>query len=113
MPLDQLANIRIPWPTVKSEPGSVAGAVLVVDSFGNLVTNIEAEHLDEALRSETISVSCGEQPTRCIARTYADFPKGRQIALIGSHGRLEIAVVGGNAAQALGIGIDAPVVVEW
>ena len=33
--------------------------------------------------------------------------------VVGSGGRLELAVVGGSAAKALGVGIGHPVAVRW
>ena len=35
------------------------------------------------------------------------------VALIGSSGRLELAVVGDNAAERTGVSIGTPVVVAW
>ena len=35
------------------------------------------------------------------------------VALIGSSGRLELAIVGDNAAARLGVSIGTPVVVAW
>ena len=35
------------------------------------------------------------------------------IALIGSSGRLELAIVGDNAAERLGVGVGTPVTVGW
>jgi S-adenosylmethionine hydrolase len=39
-----------------------------------------------------------------LARTYADIGEGEACALIGSSGRLEVAVRQGNAARLLGVG---------
>jgi len=37
---------------------------------------------------------------------------GELLALIGSAGHLEVAVAGGNAAETLGIGVGAEVILE-
>ena len=41
---------------------------------------------------------------RGLARAYGDQTVGTLLAIIGSSGRLEIAQVGGNAADRLGLG---------
>ena len=38
---------------------------------------------------------------------------GQTVALIGSSGRLELALVGDNAAQHLGVGVGSPVTLAW
>ncbi|MEX2315287.1 MAG: SAM hydroxide adenosyltransferase, partial [Thermomicrobiales bacterium] len=47
----------------------------------------------------SVYVRCGDVTVRGIHRTYGDVPVGKTMALFGSHGGLEIAVNGGNAAQ--------------
>ena len=42
-------------------------------------------------------------------RTYGDVSEGELLALVGSHGLIEVAVRGGNASRTLGIGRGAPV----
>ena len=43
------------------------------------------------------------------SQTYSDRPLGEVVALIGSHGWVEIAVNGGNAQQLLQMDWAAPV----
>ncbi len=44
-----------------------------------------------------------------MVRTYGDRPAGTLVALIGSSGRVEVAVVNGNAAARLSVGPGAAV----
>jgi hypothetical protein len=44
---------------------------------------------------------------------YAAVPPGEPVALIGSHGRLEIAVNQGSAADRLQAKVGGPVHVSW
>jgi len=101
------------WPEVIQVPGTVEGCVQSVDSFGNLITNITAEMLRDAPRDERVRIECEEHETLGIYRTYADQPPQTFIALIGSSGFLELAVVNDNAAKLLGIGRGAVVRVRW
>jgi S-adenosylmethionine hydrolase len=47
-----------------------------------------------------------------MVKTYGDAPKGSLVALIGSGELLEISLVEGNAAGALGVGIGETVEVR-
>jgi S-adenosyl-L-methionine hydrolase (adenosine-forming) len=88
-------------------------AVVDVDRFGNLTTNLSREDLAGILST------LGDDPTRIVVivegvvlplvRTYADVAEGEPCALMGSSGRLEIAVHRDSAARLLGAPKGAPV----
>ncbi|MEO6811822.1 MAG: SAM-dependent chlorinase/fluorinase [Isosphaeraceae bacterium] len=82
---------------------ALVGEVLFRDAFGNLITNIHAELLANAPPEHwTIEVA----GTRVVGlhRTYGDQPPGSLVALSGSSGWIEIAVVNGDAARHLTAG---------
>lgn len=110
-PLEKLTPLD--WPQVRSAPSRIDGAVIEIDSFGNLITNIEAESLAGRPTDRRACVVCNIYETWGIYRTYSDQPGGALIALIGSSGRLELALVGGNAARQLGIELGVPVTLAW
>ena len=91
-------------------------AVIHVDRFGNLVTNLTRRDLEAiaALTPGGLSevVVTVEGATLPLARTYSDVPEGEGCALLGSSGRLEISVHGGSASRGLGAGQGAPVLVR-
>jgi hypothetical protein len=91
----------------------ILGEVMSIDSFGNLITNISADLLAGKPSDDRMCVICGPHKTRGIYRTYGEQPQGTLVALIGSAGRLELAIVGGNASQRLGVAVGASVVVAW
>jgi len=105
--------VELDWPEPEVTPGKIAGEVLDVDSFGNLITNITAEMLAGVPTQSQIRVTCDRHEVQGIASTYADQPPSELIALVGSSGRLELAVVGGSAAAALRVVVGAPVTVVW
>lgn len=94
----EITDIRgISLPATAREKGVIAGEVIYVDSFGNIITNIEK---DEALSfGEDASVELNGKKAGSLKRTYSEAPKGAQLALISSSGLLEIAVNGGDAAR--------------
>ena len=85
--------------------GELIGRIIHVDYFGNCVTNIDQSHVRELGEDEQLQIRVLDQCIYGIHTTYADYPNGSLIALIGSSGRLEIAVTNGGAAQALGGGM--------
>jgi S-adenosylmethionine hydrolase len=80
--------------------GGQDGLVLGVDRFGNLITNLTG-------RGDGTVEIAGKLLR--IARTYGDVTEGELLALVGSHGLIEVAVRGGHAARVLGIGRGTPV----
>jgi len=90
--------VRLAWPEVRAVAGAVAGAVVHADRFGNLITSIHARTLAPVNTDLVIRVGGHEVP---LVGTYGDLSVGRPGALIGSSGRLEIAVREGSAATLL------------
>jgi S-adenosylmethionine hydrolase len=101
--------VRLAWPEVRAVAGAVAGAVVHTDRFGNLITSIHARWVEPLDAGVVIRVGGREVP---LAGTYADLPTGRPGALVGSGGRLEIAVREGSAAAVLRAQRGTPVVVS-
>ena len=74
-----------------------------IDHFGNISTNIRAEHLGNAMDDkEMIRVRLNGIEVHGLVNTFGERPVGELVALIGSTGNLGIAVVNGNAQQQLG-----------
>lgn len=85
--------------------GTIEGRVILVDHFGNLITNISTSDLSAAhTRRHNRQVVAGDRVIGPIHASYADAPSGQPVAVVGSTQMLEIAVNGGNAATTLGIG---------
>jgi S-adenosylmethionine hydrolase len=87
--------------------GELVGRVMYVDRFGNALTNLTEGELADAFPTvpETrLQVRVAGRIVRGLARSYGDAPVGTILAIIGSSGRLEIAQVGGDASERLGIG---------
>jgi hypothetical protein len=110
-PLDALATLE--WPGARKVANRIEGEIVAVDSFGNLITNITREMLEGVPTDETVGVFCDEHETRGIFKAYAEQPPMTLIALVGSNDCLEIAIVNDSAAIMLGVGVGAPVQVQW
>jgi S-adenosyl-L-methionine hydrolase (adenosine-forming) len=109
-PVPDFHHLDIPIPIV-DETG-VRGAVLRVDRFGNLVTNIDRRTFESVARAGGVAVTAAGQPVGRMVATYADIQSGEVCALFGSTDHLELATNAGSAAERLGIGRGADVEVR-
>ena len=77
--------------------GEIAGCVIHVDRFGNLITNVPGEWL----AGPAWACEVAGQTVHGLAPAYAAAPVGALLLLIGSGGAVEIAARDGNAAARL------------
>ncbi len=94
--IDPNTLVRLDIPTKTLTDDGIIGSIQYVDHFGNLITNIPGAEVD----GKTWSVKISD---RIIphTQTYSNCPLGEFVALIGSHGWVEIAVNGGSAKSQL------------
>jgi hypothetical protein len=100
---------QIAIPTAVMSDHEIAGHVVRVDRFGNLITDIERRVLERFAHGRPITVRVNGHDIPRIVATYADASPGELCALFGSTDHLEVAVHAGHAANALGIGRGAAV----
>ncbi len=102
-PADDWLTLDLPRPIV-ADDGVVRGEVIHVDRFGNLITNMPGTMLPLLPR-----VAAGDVNDIAMRRHYGEAAVGELLGIVGSHGRLEIAVNGGSAATKLGVAVGAAV----
>ena len=107
LPIDQLVRLELPpWNLV---PGGARGAVQAVDRFGNVISNVPGAVLENR-GAWSASIAGHTVPGH---RTYGEVPPGEALALVGSHGFVEIALNRGDAARALGARVGHQVQLRW
>jgi S-adenosyl-L-methionine hydrolase (adenosine-forming) len=99
-------RLELPLPHVDAQ--GIAGEVVRVDRFGNLITNIDRRAFD-ALAQEAVEIRAGAHRVPHVVSTYADAAPGEICALFGSTDHLEIAANGASAAERLALGRGAVV----
>lgn len=96
-------------------PDEWRATVVHVDRFGNLVTSFSERELralgETGGQTPQLVVRVGREEIPLV-RTYSDVPAGAPCALVGSAGRLEVAVNGDSAARRLGATLGQPVLVR-
>ncbi len=103
-PAGPVHRIELLQPRIERD--RIAGEVVRVDRFGNLVTNIDRktfERLASADDRDALEIRAGPHQVSKVVSTYADAPAGEVCALFGSTDHLEIAANGASAASRLGL----------
>ena len=97
----EVAWLNVPPPTESA--GQIEGRVIHVDRYGNLITNIALA--DEGAGRAVVEIE--GLRIQGLSRSYED--ADGVLAIVGSHGTIEIAIRNGNAAHEFGVGVGATV----
>ena len=92
---------RIDIPVPETIGATLRGAVLTVDRFGNLVTNIDRRTFEGFAKQGEFRILAGGTPVGRLVSTYAEIPSGEVCALFGSSDHLELAANAVSAAEQL------------
>jgi S-adenosylmethionine hydrolase len=106
-PLEELGHQFVPrrlrLPRPRRHGGRLVGRILLVDRFGNLITNVPGDWAPP--ERTTVRVTLGEDAApRSLARvrTYSDLEAGRLGVLVSSFDLVEIAAREGSASTRCG-----------
>ena len=117
VPLNELGKaidpenlITFPVPVPQRHPdGHITAHVQYIDRFGNCTTDLPG---DWVRASADWQVEVKGQAIGRISQTFGDVAAGEPMALVDSTGFLAVAVRNGNAAQAMGLEIETPIVLR-
>lgn len=99
--------VHLDFGTIKVKSGTISGEVIYIDDFGNIITNIPAANvLEIAGFGNKVHIFDRDMP---FMQTYGQVPERGLLALIGSHGFLEVAINRGNASAELSVRTADPV----
>jgi len=96
---------------------TLKGEVIHIDHFGNVITNIKPQHLDQLTNTDSTNkfnfvVSIGSFNFTGIQSTYSSVEIGEPVLLWGSAHFLELAVNGGHAASQFNVSSGTPVTIS-
>ena len=109
-PVSKYRTLEIPVPDVQAD--AIAGEVIRVDRFGNVVTNIDRKSFEQFAQAGSVQIEAGEHRVERLVVTYADIGDGEICALFGSADQLELAVNAASAAERLGLTRGSAIVVR-
>jgi S-adenosylmethionine hydrolase len=97
--------VRLPWPEPFFTTEIIKGEIIYVDRFGNLVSNLAVGAFRSWLKGGNFRLAAGPVILTRLHHTYGEAAPGEVVALVGSHGFLEIACVRRSAAARLQAGV--------
>ncbi len=95
--------------SVKATRKLIAGHVMRVDNFGNLITNISQTDFDILSKGKTFTITFSGEKFRRIHTNYFQADQGDCFLLFNSIGLLEIGIYKGRANELLGMEYDSAV----
>ena len=107
----EIKNPVLPrFPAVKRSNNVLTGEVLYIDSFGNIITNIQEKNM---VNSKIFNVKLTEVSLKLkFGKAYAEAEPKEPIVLVGSYGFVEIAVNQGNAANKFNVKVGDKITVS-
>ena len=128
-PITEIKQMNMLVPILDQNLKSIRGHVVYIDDFGNCVTNISKNYIEEVAKGRQFSVRFSVYTINRVKNNYADFKNnktaelnamaGNEIALFNQDGFLEIAVYrsnpnrSGSAHTLLGLKMQDAVIVEF
>ncbi|MCX5722956.1 MAG: SAM-dependent chlorinase/fluorinase [Nitrospirae bacterium] len=94
---------------------ALLGEIVHVDRFGNLISNLTQQHLEEVravTKHQQLSIRIGKQAIAGLVASYSEGAEGQPYALINSDGKLEIFVKEASAEDLLKAGRGARIEVS-
>ncbi len=110
-PTDPETDLR--FPEADRSAGRAIGEVLVVDDFGNAITNVPGDFLD-GRTGERVTVSTGGViHTAPVTETFASVDPGERLVTVGSHSYVECDVNRGRGDEAFGATVGEEIVLSF
>jgi len=90
----------------------IAGNVIRVDHYGNLITNINRQEFETITRlngNSNFQVQFGRERSEKIHQSYHEVDSGECYIIFNSSGNIQIGINKGNASELLGLYLDTPI----
>ncbi|WP_313691190.1 SAM hydrolase/SAM-dependent halogenase family protein [Halorarum halobium] len=100
-PTDDAVDLRLPGADVDDD--RAAGEALVVDDFGNVVTNVPGSFLEGLVGTELLVETPHGSMRVPVVETFAGVDSGDPLVTVGSHGYVECDVNQGRGDDAFGL----------
>jgi S-adenosylmethionine hydrolase len=108
--IDSLEWLGFEGPFTKE--GKLLGEILYIDSFGNLISNIDEGRLFRFVQHRPFAIRAGKKAIFGLKNGYWEGKKGELIALLGSGGFLEISAREGSAQKMLKVKKGDPILIS-
>ena len=107
--------VKLPLNNIIFTESGIAGYIQYIDHFGNIITNISSNYIEGKKWLVVIKKNQNISSVQTIVsgNTYADCKPGELIAIVGSHGFIEIAANGSSAHSQLNLEYGDRVEICW
>jgi len=96
------------------EKNVIKGAVIYIDSFQNVITNITKEFFNKVQQGRRFALYFKRNETiNQLSWHYNEVPEGEKLCLFGISDHLEIAINKGNASGLLGLTLGDSVIIDF
>ena len=92
---------------------AIAGNVVHVDGFGNLITNISRDAFMQFWDKRALVIGFGRHKINTLHQSYSSVEEGECVVFFNSLNMIEIAINKGSAAMLLGLQFDSPISVNF
>ena len=110
-PLDEMH--RLLGRQVKATRKEIAGHVIKVDHFGNLITSIPKVDFDILSKDKNYTIGFGRETCNSVNTSSNEVEAGDCYVLFNFLGLMEIGIRNGNASSLLGLDFDSPVWIKF
>jgi S-adenosylmethionine hydrolase len=90
---------ELPFQRPRTKQGKLVGRVVHIDTFGNLVSNIDQKHFFEFVRGHSFAIKVGRRAIHVLKKGYWEGKRNELMALFGSGGFMEISIREGSAQK--------------
>ena len=117
-PIEELGNPlsdykRLLGRQVKATRKEIAGHVIKVDHYGNLITSIRKVDFDILSKDRNYTIGFGREQASTVNNYAHDVDSGDCYILFNYLGLMEIGIRNGSASQLLGLQFDSPVWIKF
>jgi len=98
--------VKLPLAEPTWQGGILAGTIVYVDRFGNLISNLTPFHVQDVqgrTRRPAVSIRIGGMTIDGLVRSYSEGDPSAPRALINSNGQVEVFIKEGSAAGVLNV----------
>jgi len=96
------------------EKNLIKGAVIYIDAFQNVITNITKEFFNKVQQGRRFTLHFKRNETiNHLSWHYNEVPEGEKLCLFGISDHLEIAINKGNASGLLGLSLGDSVIIDF
>jgi S-adenosylmethionine hydrolase len=112
IPLNEIEKKMNLQPVI--EKNLIKGAVIYIDSFQNVITNITKDLFNRVQQSRNFVLQFKRNETIShLSWHYNEVPEGEKLCLFGISDHLEIAINKGNASGLLGLNLGDSVIIDF